>query len=376
MLAPRAYGKNPSLGAGDLLRVFGKMTNWRRILAGGWLAGVLAACGASERAPTASDPCHVHLRPGADDALALQSALLGAAPGSVICLDAGTYRMADGLSVGVPGLTIRGTGEGAILDFSSQRGRAPGLEIAGDDVTVERLELRDARGAAVRVMGADNVRIASVRMSWTRPDDELDDGVALYGASNTLLRDVEARGASGFGIRVVDAVRTVIDGASLAENAAGIWIEGGADVEVTGTEIRGNRAGIVLSTNAAGEGERAKIHGNLIEGAQGGEGKEGFAGLGLAVVGPFSAEIHDNLIRANDGAGLFALRGDGDADRFFLTVHGNRFVGNGSGTAPDRDLLIDAEVRGAVCVRANEGVTTETEFETSCPGTTLPPLSL
>lgn len=343
------------------------------------MAGVLAACGTTERAPSASDPCHVHLEPGEDDALALQSALLGAAPGSVICLESGTYRMADGLSLGVPGLTLRASGDGAVLDFSLQRGRAPGLEITGDDVTVEGLELRDARGAAVRVMGTDNVRIASLRLLWPTRDEAKVDGIALYGASNTRVREVEALGASGFGIRVVDSVRTVIEGSSLHRNAVGVWVEGGSDIEVTATEMRANRAGMVLATDAAGEGERAKIHGNLIEGSQGELAEqESFTGLGLAVIGPYSAEIHENLVRANDAAGLFVLRGDGEEARFFLSVHDNRFLGNGGGAAPERDVVVGVEVGGSLCFQGNEGAVEATgaSLEAACPGPTLPSLSL
>ena len=139
------------------------MTKWRRAC----LASValFAACGLQGAdAPAAQDPCHVHLAPSEDDHLSIQSALLGSAPGSVVCLESGTYELADGLSLGVPGLTLRALDEGAVLDFYRQRAPAPGIAIQGDDVTVEGLEFRDARGPAVRVEGSDNVRLASLRI--------------------------------------------------------------------------------------------------------------------------------------------------------------------------------------------------------------------
>lgn len=354
------------------------MEIWRRALLGWIFAGALAACGPQgERAPQTSDPCHLHLSPGDDDQLAVQSALLGAAPGSVICLDAGIYDLGDGLSLGVPGLTFRGAGEGAILDFSSGRGRAPGLEITGDDVTVMGLELRDPRGAAVRVMGADNVRIDSLRIHWTEPVEEKADGVALYGASNTRIRNVEVQGAPGFGLRAHASLRVVIEGSSLHDNEVGLWVEGGTDIEVTGTEFRSNRAGLVLTTDASGEGERAKIHGNLIEGSGSDQAKaDGLAGLGIAVIGPFSAEIHENLVRSNASAGLFVLPGNGERD-FFLTVRDNRLVGNGEGNTPDRDIVVTAK-EASFCFEKNEGsiLAEDVAIDSACPGPSLPSLSL
>lgn len=350
------------------------MKHWRRAYWGWMIVGVLAACGPQdEPAPAISDPCHLHLGPSDEDQLTVQSALLGAAPGSVVCLEAGSYDLGDGISVGVPGLTLRAAEAGAILDFSSGRGRAPGLEITGDDVTVEGLELRSARGAAVRVMGADNVRLDALRVRWAGSPEEEADGVALYGSSNTRIRDVEVVGAPGFGVRAHASVRVVIEGSSLHENRVGIWIEGGSDLEVTGTELRSNGAGLVLATD--GEGERAKIHGNLIEGSQGDEPHvDGLAGLGIAVVGPFSAEIHENLVRANDTAGLFVAAGE--APRAFLSVHDNRFLGNGEGDAPERDVVLTAE-EPSLCFERNVGsVEAEIALDAACPGVRLPPLSL
>lgn len=337
---------------------------------GGWLLGALVACGPTERAPSASSPCHLRVEPGENDALALQSALLGAAPGSVICLEAGTYQMVDGLSIGVPGLTLRAADEPVILDFSAQPGRAPGLEITGDDVAIEGIELWDARSAAVRVMGADNVRLHSLRILWVHPSEEEADGIALFGASNTRIREVEALAASGFGIRVVGSPRTTIEGSSLHHNAVGIWVEGGADFELTGTELRTNRAGLVLATDAQGRGERARVHGNLIEGSRGDElASEGFAGLGVAVVGPYGAELRENFVRANDVAGLFVVSGDGKAAAKPLSVHENRFVGNGGGPTPERDIVLEVDEAASLCIRENEGSlhAAGAEIESGCP---------
>lgn len=353
------------------------MTKWRRAC----LASValFAACGLQGAdAPAAQDPCHVHLAPSEDDHLSIQSALLGSAPGSVVCLESGTYELADGLSLGVPGLTLRALDEGAVLDFSRQRAPAPGLAIQGDDVTVEGLEFRDARGPAVRVEGSDNVRLASLRILWTR-SGEGTSGIDLREASNTRVTDVEVVGAKR-GILSADSVRLVVEGSSLHHNEVGAWFEGGSDLELTGTELRSNRSGLVLATSRAGAGERAKIHGNLIEGSRG-DARDPLAGLGIALVGPFTAEIHDNVVRSNDAAGLLVLGTERGAEPapFFLSVHDNRFVGNGEGPSPERDLVVMEGETSSWCFERNEGTVQAAEgmeLDAGCPLAPIPAPSL
>jgi nitrous oxidase accessory protein NosD len=340
---------------------------------------LFAACGQQGAdAPTAQDPCHVHLAPSEDDHLSIQSALLGSAPGSVVCFESGVYELVDGLSLGVPGLTLRALDEGAVLDFSLQRAFAPGLTVQGDDVTVEGLEFRNARGPAIRVEGSDNVRLNSLRILWTRSTQEGTAGIDLREASNTKVTGVEVVGA-GRGIHSTGSVRLVVEGCSLHHNEVGAWFEGGYDLELTGTELRSNRAGLVLATDPAGGGERAKIHGNLVEGSRADE-RDPLAGLGIAVVGPFSAEIHDNVVRSNDAAGLLVLGTERGAEPmpFFLSVHDNRFVGNGEGPSPERDLVVMEGETSSWCFERNEGTVQAggMDLDTGCPLAPLPGPSL
>lgn len=347
------------------------MKKWSQVLL---VTGLFAACGVQGTdAPVTQDPCHIHLAPGEDDQLAIQSALLGAAPGSVICFEAGVYELSDGLSLGVPGLTLRAE-EGVVLDFSRQRTPAPGLAIQGDDVAVEGLEFRDPRGTGIRVDGSDNVRLSSIRVHWSRPSPDAV-GIDLRSTSNTQVSGVEVSGA-GRGIRAEASARLLVTGASLSHNEVGVWIEGGHDVELGETELRSNGVGIALFADGVAGGERARIRGNLVEGSRA-RGGDPVAGTGIVVAGPFSAEIFENLVRSNDAAGLLVLGPEEAASAFYLSVHDNRFVGNGGGPEPDRDVVVAGESSG-FCFERNEGSIQagEIALDAACPLPPLPALSL
>lgn len=328
------------------------------------IGAALAACGSQ---PTrgdlhGADPCHAHVRPGPDDQLAIQSALLGAAPGSVICLEPGRYELSDGLSLGVPGLTLRGTAAGVVFDFSQQGAPAPGIDVTGDDVTVEAIALFDTEGTAIRVLGADNVRLRNLRIAWQTPRDGVA-GIALLDASNTLVKDVDVTGATLAGVRASGSIRVLIDGASLLRNGTGLRIESSADVEVVGTDLQANGHGLEASAV-----DRLKVHNNLVEGATSLEG-----GAGILLRGPSTVEVHANTIRGNAGPGL---RAEGLES---LSIHGNRFEANGGDGATDVSLV---GLPSLLCVDEEEGTQvveesgTPLERDAGCPLPSLSPLHL
>src|SRR5690554_6122991 len=108
------------------------------------LCAFLAACGmAGPGDESLDDACTVHLSPGPDDQGAIQSALIGASAGSVICFDEGTYHLNDGLFLSVPAISLRPTDGPVVLDFSGQAVDAPGIDVTGDDVNIDGLEVRN-----------------------------------------------------------------------------------------------------------------------------------------------------------------------------------------------------------------------------------------
>lgn len=191
----------------------------------------LASCDGGATAPTPDDPCATHLAPGPDDQVAIQSALLEAAVGSVICLEPGIYRLSDGLSMGVPGVALRATSGRAVLDFSAQALDAPGLQLLGDDLDVQRIEIRNTAGDGIRIVGADNIRLRRVRVTWSDvPPIPGARGVAVIQASNVEVRSTRIRGAAGPGVFVEASAGVTIDLTSIAGGPEGIVAQDSVDV--------------------------------------------------------------------------------------------------------------------------------------------------
>ncbi|HEX5264792.1 MAG TPA: hypothetical protein VFW13_14770, partial [Phenylobacterium sp.] len=65
--------------------------------------------------------------PGGDAQEKLQTALLDAKPGDTVAIAAGRYELTDGLSLDVPGVTVKGAGPDAtILSFKGQKSSGEG----------------------------------------------------------------------------------------------------------------------------------------------------------------------------------------------------------------------------------------------------------
>jgi len=171
--------------------------------------------------------------------VAIQSAFLEAAVGSVLCLDQGIYRLSDGLSLGVPGVAVRAPYGRAILDFSAQASDAPGLQLLADDVDLQGLEIRNTAGDGVRIMGGDGVRLRGVRVGWGRdaPPVAGARGIAVVQATNVTLEDVRVRGASGPGILLEGAAGVAVSRASIRNGPEGISIVDSVDVDVRDERI-------------------------------------------------------------------------------------------------------------------------------------------
>src|SRR4051812_33037021 len=75
--------------------------------------------------------------PGGDAQEKLQTALLDAKPGDTVSIGPGRYELTDGLSLDVPGVTVKGAGPDAtILSFKGQKSSGEGFLITSSKVTV------------------------------------------------------------------------------------------------------------------------------------------------------------------------------------------------------------------------------------------------
>ena len=106
----------------------------------------------------------IHVGPGGNAQEKLQTALIEAQPGDTVHIAAGRYALADGLSLDVDGVSVKGDGpDKTILDFTAQKVAGEGLLITSDNVVVR--DLRVLRGGA----GKQQEAAGRIRQPLVRP---------------------------------------------------------------------------------------------------------------------------------------------------------------------------------------------------------------
>ena len=351
-----------------------------------------AACGDDTEAQgQQAQTCAVTLAPSDDDQTNVQTAFIQAAAGSMICFADGTYRFTDELSLTVPGITLRGVGDAVIFDFAEQQAGGNGLNVTGDDFTVENLTIKNSPGDGIRVSDADGVTFRNLRVSWDAGSVTENGAYAIYplGCTNVLVEDCEVSGASDAGIYVGQSKQIVVRRNVVHGNVAGIEIENSDDAEVYENHAFDNTGGILvfnLPNLPAGMGARVLVRDNVVES----NNRANFApagnivalvpaGTGVMVLAADETEIRDNTIENNVSAGVLVLSyqtvelmGDpGAEDPSFdkysshTWIRGNAFTENGKDpkgplaafvTSADVvwDAWADADAGPALCVQ-NEG---------------------
>lgn len=181
----------------------------------------------------------------------LQEALILAEPGDVVQLGAGTWKLADGLSLDVANVTLRGAGAGAdgsILDFSGQQGAGEGLLVTSDDVFLTDFAVLNTKGDGIKSKGADRIVYHQLRVEWTAGPKETNGAYGIYPVESTdvLIDSVFVRGASDAGIYVGQSKNIVVRDSTAIENVAGIEIENSYDADVHDNIATKNTGGILV----------------------------------------------------------------------------------------------------------------------------------
>lgn len=249
---------------------------------------------------------------GEDAQERLQEALILAEPGDEIVLGSGRFVLADGLSLDVDGVTLRGAGmDGSILDFTSQQGAGEGLLVTSDNVTLRDFALENPKGDGVKSKGADNIVYHRVRVTWTKGPDSGNGAYAIYPVESTgvLIDGVQVSGASDAGIYVGQSRDITVRNSIAEANVAGIEIENSRNALVEYNLATRNTGGILV-----------------------------FGLPNLPVMGGGNVIVRGNLVVANDeanfappgnivgsvrrGTGILVMANDG------VLVEGNRLDGN------------------------------------------------
>lgn len=315
---------------------------------------------------TSTADCATTISPGADDPKTVQTALIDAKEGDVLCFAEGTFQFDTELSLDVKGVTLRGAGQDkTIWDFSKQDVGANGMLIKSDGAIVEQLTVKNTPGDGIRADSVAGITFRDMTVMWEQ-DASLDNGAyGLYpvGSSAVRIEGCTVKGARDAGIYVGQSTDIVVTGSEAYGNVAGIEIENSTDAEVMNNHAHDNTAGILVF-NLPGlpvqDGKRANVHDNVVESNnQPNFGEPGTTvsqvpyGVGVMILATDDNEIHDNEIKDNSSVGLlvvsyleslFGMPNDPEYDKYpeGNYFHDNTFDGNGK----DPDDLIAGSAGG------------------------------
>ncbi len=181
----------------------------------------------------------------------LQEALILAEPGDTVELGKGIFKLTDGLSLAVNGVTLRGAGsgsDGSVLDFTGQLGAGEGLLVTGDDVFLTDFAVVNSKGDGIKSKGADRIVYHRLRVEWLAGPKETNGAYGIYPveASDVLVDSVFVRGASDAGIYVGQSKNIIVRDSVAMENVAGIEIENSFNADVTGNIATKNTGGVLV----------------------------------------------------------------------------------------------------------------------------------
>ncbi len=179
----------------------------------------------------------------------LQEALILAKPGDTVELGAGRFVLADGLSLDVAGVTVKGAGmDATVLDFTGQQGAGEGLLVTGDKVTLRNFALENPKGDGVKSKGADDIVYHRIRVTWTGGPKPTNGAYGLYPVESTgvLIDGCQVSGASDAGIYVGQSNRITVRNSIVEANVAGIEIENSRNALVENNLATRNTGGILV----------------------------------------------------------------------------------------------------------------------------------
>ena len=190
------------------------------------------------------------LSPNSNSQEEIQEALIDLEPGDVLTLEPGEYYFEDGLSLDVNDVIFEGSGiDSTILNFGEQISGAQGLLVTSDGVTLRDFAILDAKGDAIKVIGANGINMIRLRTEWTGGPKESNGAYGFYPVeSKDVLKDgCIAVGASDAGIQVGQSQNIIAKNSTAKYNVAGIEIENSYYADVFDNLATHNTGGILIS---------------------------------------------------------------------------------------------------------------------------------
>ena len=191
----------------------------------------------------------VVLGPSLDSQEEIQEALIDLEPGDVLTLKSGEYFFEDGISLDVDDVIFEGSGiNETILNFGSQVSGAQGLLVTSNGVTIRDFAVLDAKGDAIKVIGADGINMVRLRTEWQGGPKETNGAYGFYPveSKNVLIDGCVAIGASDAGIYVGQSQHIIVKNSIAQYNVAGIEIENSFYADVFDNIASHNTGGILI----------------------------------------------------------------------------------------------------------------------------------
>ena len=282
----------------------------------------------------------------------------------------GFYSFSDGLSLDVDDVRLIGEGmDKSILSFSNQKSGAQGLLVTSNRVVLKDFGIEDAKGDALKVIGADGIYMINIRTEWTNGPDTANGAYGLYPVEsrNVLIDGCVAIGASDAGIYVGQSENIIVRNSKAHFNVAGIEIENSYFADVYNNIASRNTGGILvfdLPDLPQQGGRNVRVFRNqAVDNDTDNFAPEGNIvgevprGTGIIIQANSDVEVFENVIAGNGTVNLSIVSygADTDDENYYphpksIQVHNNRF-GRG-GFDPD----IERGELAAILVELSNGV--------------------
>ena len=191
----------------------------------------------------------IFIEPSDNSQEEVQTALIELSSGDILTLSPGTFIFEDGLSLDVDEVIVRGSGiNKTILDFKNQMSGAQGLLVTSDRVTLKDFAVTDAKGDAIKVIGAEGINMINLKTEWTGGPKTTNGAYGLYPVESTdvLIDGCVAIGASDAGIYVGQSRNIIVRNSVAQYNVAGIEIENSYYADVYDNLASHNTGGILV----------------------------------------------------------------------------------------------------------------------------------
>ena len=189
------------------------------------------------------------IEPGENAHERLQEAMILMEEGDILLIKSGYYSFEDGLSLDIDGVKLVGEGmDKTILDFKNQQSGAQGLLVTSNKVTLKDFAILDAKGDALKVIGAEGINMINLRTEWTGGPTSTNGAYGFYPveSEDVLIDGCVAIGASDAGIYVGQSKNIIVRNSIAQYNVAGIEIENSYYADVYNNLASHNTGGILI----------------------------------------------------------------------------------------------------------------------------------